>query len=453
MSVIRKTELTKVRFGRSDMMVTECCIGTMTWGSFNGKEEEAFAQLDKAVEMGANFFDTAELYPVAFNYGKTTEAWMGKWLTARTREGKIKRQDLYIATKCNPSRIGGPDWIEGVDGPGKNMPAGYCHSYEADILEKSCRASIERLCCGYIDLYQLHWPTRDCPIFGCFSFSPAGVNRPMPHANTLAPGEPGYAVFERQLLAIKRLLDAGLIKNWGLSNENAFGITMFCTLADKLGMARPVSCQNDFSLLNRTYESDTWEAAYRFGVVGLPYGCLAGGVLTGKYFDGTKWSQAAAADRPLDLCRMRKEKDFQPRYGMPMAMLAAAEYIKLAEQYGITPTELALSWARQRQCNTSIITGTTTVLQMEECINAFKIELPEELMKAVDVLHEQYRHPTQYFVDKPACMDAKWLGSAARSAKDPQGRLTSAARSPLVRVAVAAAAAGAAVALLITRPK
>jgi hypothetical protein len=158
----------------------------------------------------------------------------------------------------------------------------------------------------------------------------------MPHANTLAPGEPGYAVFERQLLAIKRLLDAGLIKNWGLSNENAFGITMFCTLADKLGMARPVSCQNDFSLLNRTYESDTWEAAYRFGVVGLPYGCLAGGVLTGKYFDGTKWSQAAAADRPLDLCRMRKEKDFQPRYGMPMAMLAAAEYIKLAEQYGFS---------------------------------------------------------------------------------------------------------------------
>jgi hypothetical protein len=71
-------------------------------------------------------------------------------------------------------------------------------------------------------------------------------------------------------------------------------------------------------------------------------------------------------------------------------------------------------------------------------------------MKAVDVLHEQYRHPTQYFVDKPACMDAKWLGSAARSAKDPHARLTSSALSQLVRCAVSAAAAGAAVALLIT---
>ena len=62
---------------------------------------------------------------------------------------------------------------------------------------------------------------------------------------------------------------------------------------------RLASRQNDFSLLNRTYESDTWEAAYRFGVVGLPYGALAGGVLTGKYIDGSPWSKAADADRPL----------------------------------------------------------------------------------------------------------------------------------------------------------
>ena len=94
-------------------------------------------------------------------------------------------------------------------------------------------------------------------------------------------GDPGYEMFERQVLAIKRLLDKKLIRHWGLSNENAFGITMFCTVADKLGVPRPITCQNDFSLLNRTYESDTWEAAYRFGVVGLPYGVLAGGVLSG----------------------------------------------------------------------------------------------------------------------------------------------------------------------------
>merc|ERR1711965_55222 len=117
-------------------------------------------------------------------------------------------------------------------------------------------------------------------------------------------GDGGVSVFERQVTAVGKLLDKGLIKHWGLSNENAFGITMFCLAADKLGVPRPVSCQNDFSMLNRTYESDTWEAPYRFGVVGLPYGCLAGGVLSGKYFAGSQEAADAEADRAISNCRM-----------------------------------------------------------------------------------------------------------------------------------------------------
>ena len=124
--------------------------------------------------------------------------------------------------------------------------------------------------CEYIDLYQLHWPTRDTPIFGAATFAPKGKLRPMAAKDHIPAGQPGYDVFERQVLAVKALLDKKLIRYWGLSNENAFGITMFCMAADKLGCPRPVSCQNDFSMLNRTYESDTWEAAYRFGVVRLP---------------------------------------------------------------------------------------------------------------------------------------------------------------------------------------
>eukprot|EP00854_Cymbomonas_tetramitiformis_P030842 gene30842-38653_t len=246
-------------------MVSEVCAGTMTWGSFNDKEEQAFEQMDKLIELGVNFFDTAELYPVAFNYGQTTEMWMGNWLEKRVAEGKV--------------------------------------------------------------------------------------------------------------LAIKQLLDKGLIKHWGLSNENAYGITMFCITCDRLGVPRPVSCQNDFSLVDRIYESDTAEAAYRFGVVGLPYGPLAGGVLTGKYFDKSKYSKADA-DRPVEECRMRKTPEFQPRYGFPAAMQATEKYMALAEKYGLTPTELALAWANSRPFNCSIIIGTTTVRQVEECVNAFKIELP-----------------------------------------------------------------------------
>lgn len=240
----------------------------------------------------------------------------------------------------------------------------------------------------------------------------------MPITTELEPGNPGYDAFESQILAIKNLFDKGLIKHWGLSNENAYGITMFCVAADKLGVPRPVSCQNDFSVLNRTYEQDTYEAAYRFGVVGLSYGNLAGGVLTGKYISGSKWQKEADADRPTAQWRMRSQPGFQPRYGMPVAMLATAEYAKLAEKYGITPTELALAWAIHRDCNTAVITGTTTVKQVEECLEAFKLELPQELMDAVDKLSEQFRIPACHMHDKPTCSKAEWLGADAVRATD-----------------------------------
>ena len=131
----------------------------------------------------------------------------------------------------------------------------------------------------------------------------------------------------------------GLVRHWGVSNENAFGITMLCATCVRLGCPLPVSCQNDFSILNQTYEEDTYEAAYRFGLVGLPYGALCGGTLTGKYFEKTKPTYAAkdAEERPLEKCRHRVIAGFQPRYGERRAMQAAREVVELAEAWGITP--------------------------------------------------------------------------------------------------------------------
>ena len=437
--VIRHDKLKKVKFGNSDMMVTQVCAGTMTWGSFNGKEEQAYAQLDKAViDMGVNFIDTAELYPVAFNYGKVTEQWIGNWLSKRVGEGRVDRKALYIATKVNPNGIGG-------EGNGKDIPW-KLHGFEEDVVEKSCRASIERLQCEYIDLYQLHWPSRDTPVFGCAQFYPEGKNRPTKFVDmgkdtkTPNPADGGMCVFERQVKSVKRLFDLGLIKHWGLSNENAYGITMFCLAADKLNVPRPVSCQNDFSLVNRSYEADTWEAAYRFGVVGLPYGALAGGVLTGKYRDHSKYAKKDP-DRPLSECRMRSQPEFQPRYGMPAAMAASDKYTALAEEYGLTPAEMALAWANQRPCNASIIIGTTTVRQVEECVNAFTLELPEELMKQIDDVHEEFRSPSLFMADKATCMKASWMGLDARHAKVPEGLLSIVGGAIRQRALLAAATA------------
>lgn len=358
------------------------------WGSFNENEDMAWDQLDALMRLGVNFLDTAEMYPVAWNYGKTTETWMGNWLSKRSEEGKVDRKKLYIATKVNCSAVGTPPM------PGRDKIG--VHAYEEDIVMHACKSSIARLKCEYIDLYQFHWPCRDTPVFGCAHFYPGGHNRPNPFVKE----QGGLESFERQVLGVKKLFDAGLIRNWGLSNENAYGITMFCMACDKLGVPRPVSCQNDFSLLNRTYEGDTWEAAYRFGVVGLPYGVLAGGFLSGKYLPDSKYADTDP-DRPLSKCRHKLKPDFQPRYAWPAAVLASEKYVAIAEDWGLTPAELALAWARDRQCNGSIIIGTASVKQVEDCVNAFKLEkLPEQLMNEVDDIFEEFRNPTRYYAIK-----------------------------------------------------
>ena len=401
-TVPRRTSLRKVKFGTTDMMVTEVCGGTMTWGSFNAEEELAHAQLDKLWELGVNFIDTAELYPVGWNYGALTEKWIGNWLSKRLADGTIPSRDqIYIATKINPSHIGA------VHPERKN---GTPHGYDSEIMQWSCKKSLERMQTTYVDLYQIHWPCRDTPIMSTPTFTPGGVNRFAKFHD-----EGTIEDFERIVKSVKELFDQKLIKHWGVSNENAFGITILCMTCLKLDCPLPVSCQNDFSILNQTYEEDTYEAAYRFGVVGLPYGALAGGTLTGKYFEKSKpiYHEKDADERPLDKCRHRVSADFQPRYGASLAMQATKEVVELAEEWNITPAELSLAWAIDRKCNASVIIGTTTVRQVEECVGAALIDLPVELKKAVDAIHEKYRNPTVFYADKEV-----WQNFEGRRAED-----------------------------------
>ena len=206
-------------------------------------------------------------------------------------------------------------------------------------------------------------------------------------ASRTSPGD--EKEFEAQVLAVKALFDAKLIKNWGLSNETAYGVTMFCLTCDRLNVPRPVSVQNDFNFNNQTFESNGAEACYALGVVGMPYGALGGGALTGKYLDAKY-----AGDRPLPLACHNAKPAFQTRYLSPAGQAATAAYVALAEQWGLTPTELALAWCRDRPYNAVVVTGTTTVQQCEETVAAFKLEpLPLELLDAVDAIHERHRSP------------------------------------------------------------
>eukprot|EP00511_Aplanochytrium_stocchinoi_P006097 CAMPEP_0204829316 /NCGR_PEP_ID=MMETSP1346-20131115/7424_1 /ASSEMBLY_ACC=CAM_ASM_000771 /TAXON_ID=215587 /ORGANISM="Aplanochytrium stocchinoi, Strain GSBS06" /LENGTH=387 /DNA_ID=CAMNT_0051959003 /DNA_START=128 /DNA_END=1288 /DNA_ORIENTATION=- len=383
--ITRAEELPVVKFGSSDMMVTRVCAGTMTWGSMNGEEKEAHNQLDALIELGVNFFDTAELYPVAFNYGKLTEQWIGNWMKTKLENSTFQRGDIYIATKCNPAGVGAPK-------KGK-------HGYDAATLMSSCKASLERLQCEYIDLYQLHWPCRDVPVFGPATYQNIRDGR----ESAVNKGE--LETFDQQVLSVKALLDAGLIKHWGLSNENAYGITMFCLTCDRLGVPRPISVQNDFSMNNRVFEGDTLEACYRFGLVGLPYGNLSGGVLTGKY-DMPPYPYEK--DRSLSISRHSKHPNFQSRYMNPMARKAARKYAAIAEKYGMTPTELALAWSNSRWYNAAVIIGTTTVRQVKECVKAFKITLPDELLREVEEVHEEFRNPSAIYAEASIAKNALW---------------------------------------------
>ena len=432
----------------------------MTWGSFVGEEAECHRQLQKMWDLGVNFFDTAELYPVGFrksgrkitdktdpDYGRVSERWMGNWLGPKLTEkeirryvvrinmlcrvlellnswtgclgrgrchselrgvggmdgiassvptdsptprlsGEDKREDIYLGTKVNPIGIGASE---------EDGFAGVLHRYEEDVVVSSCRASIERLQCDYIDLYQLHWPIRDLPLFGGISYILPGEhlkgrNMNVGDSSIESRGDVGDTKtayypdraasldldlhFEKQVLSVKKLFELKLIRHWGLSNENAFGLTMFCLAADKLGVPRPISLQNDFSLLNRTFEEGGLaEACYRFGVVGLPYGVLAGGLLSGKYRNEPREQRKGSNEKSDVVGRHTALPDYQSRYHYPAARAAAAAYADLAEENGMTPTELALVWARDRWYNGAVIMGCTTVEQVEECVGAFRIKM------------------------------------------------------------------------------
>ena len=221
------------------------------------------------------------MYPVAFNYGKTTETWIGNWLAARVGGGTVKREDLYFATKCNPLGTGG---TVGKQGKWKK------HAFDADRLRASCEASLSRLQCDYIDLYMLHFPSR----MGGEAFGWANWKDGRYDAARTSTG--AEADFEAQVRAVKGLFDANLIRHWGLSNETAYGVTMFCLTCDRLGVPRPVSVQNDFNFNNRTFETSCAEACHHLGVVGMPYGALGGGALTGKY--QAVWKSTSVSGAP-----------------------------------------------------------------------------------------------------------------------------------------------------------
>ena len=327
------------------------CLGTMTWGEQN-TEAEAFEQMDYAVAQGVNFFDTAEMYPVpprAETQGRT-ESYIGNWFRQRGGRGRI-----VLASKVS----GRADWLPHIRG-------GPVLSREH--IRAAIEDSLRRLQTDYLDLYQLHWPDRNTNYFGKLGYE---------HDS----GEDCVAL-EESVGAMGELLKAGKIRHWGISNETPWGLMRCVQLAHKLGLPPPVSIQNPYSLLNRSFEVGLAECAHREQVGLLAYSPLAFGVLSGKYLNG-QWPAGA---------RLTLFKRFG-RYTNPQAEQATAKYVALARDHGLDPAQMALAYVNSRPFLTSNIVGATTMAQLESNIASHGLRLPAEVIKGIEAIHQAQPNP------------------------------------------------------------
>jgi aryl-alcohol dehydrogenase-like predicted oxidoreductase len=350
-----------VQLGTSDLRVTPICLGTMTFGE-QVDEADAHAILDRALERGINFIDTAEMYSVPTReatYG-ATETIIGRWF----RKRPSARGRLVLATKvAGPSR--GMPWVRAGEG-----------LTPADIAA-SCEGSLRRLQADVIDLYQIHWPERNVPIFGATSYDPTKERSGTP--------------IHEQLQALDKLVRAGKVRHIGLSNETPYGVHEFVRLAEQHGLAPVATVQNNYSLLERSVENGLDETMHRLQVSLLAYSPLAFGLLTGKYDE----AGIDGPDTPRDARIGKYESVRKQRWGRPESLQAARRYSQLAREHGLTPTRMALAWCYGKWQVASTIIGVRTLQQLDEDIDAWGTKLSPELVAQIDKVRLELRDPAR----------------------------------------------------------
>ena len=338
------------RLGRTELQVTELCLGTMTWGEQN-TEAEAHAQMDYAVAQGINFFDAAEMYPVpprAETQGRT-EQYIGSWF-ARTG----KRKDIILASK--------------ITGPGDFAYLRGGARLDRKSVLAACDSSLQRLQTDYIDLYQIHWPERNTNYFGKLGYAPRDDAKATPIEETLS--------------ALAELIKAGKARHIGISNETPWGLAEYLRLHHEKNLPRVVSVQNPYSLLNRSYEIGLAEFSHREQIGLLAYSPLAFGVLSGKYLDGARPANG----------RITLFKRFS-RYTSEQADAAVREYVALARQHGLDPTQMALAHVSSRPFVTSTIIGATTMNQLRSNIASASLTLSEDVQQGIEKIHQFHTIP------------------------------------------------------------
>lgn len=339
------------KLGRTDLHVSEICLGTMTWGEQNS-EAEAHAQLDYAVAQGVNLIDTSEMYPVPprAETACRTEMYLGSWLKRQPRD------KVVVASKvAGPGRR---DWLRN----GKT-------ALTRDNIAEALNDSLKRLQTDYLDLYQIHWPDRNVQMFGANAFNPERERQTVP-------------ILE-QIEAMAQFIKNGKIRYYGLSNETSWGLSRFCWLAEQHGLPRPASIQNVYNLISRQFDLDLSEVSYRENVPLLAYSPLAGGRLSGKYLSEPNPAGA----------RFTLFPQFQPRNSRPAVEPAVAEYAALAKKRGLASDAMALAFVRQRWFVGTTIIGATTMEQLKRNIDSINVTLDADTLKDIEAIHTRFSTP------------------------------------------------------------
>ena len=343
------------RLGKTDLMVSELCLGTMTYGN-QTPQADAHTQMDMALDAGINFIDAAEMYPVNPIAKETiglTEEILGNWFKQTGR-----RNEWILATKHSG---------EGMEHARNGAPI------SSKTVPEAVEGSLKRLMTDHIDLYQLHWPNRGSYMFRKnWTFDPTTQNRTETLQN-----------MADVLGALGREIEKGRIRHIGLSNESAWGTMMWLQVAQAMAGPRMESIQNEYSLMCRMADTDLAEVMVHEEVSLLPFSPLAAGLLTGKYQNGAVPDGSRMAING-NLGGRKTDRAFE----------AVDAYAKVAQEAGLDMALMALAWSAQRPFVASSIFGATTADQLAHLLKAEDMTLSADVLKALDETHK--KHPMPY---------------------------------------------------------
>jgi len=343
--------------GRTGIQVSAIGLGTMTFGEQN-TEAQGHEQIDYALDQGVNLIDTAEMYsvpPRAETYG-ATERIIGSWLKKSGR-----RSEIILATK-----VAGPGAVLGV----KHVRRGDNRLDRGNILA-AVDASLARLQTDYIDVYQLHWPSRPANYFGRLGYE---------HAEALQPAQ--AVSIEETLDVLDELVRIGKVRHIGLSNETAWGLHRYLQLSESRGRARVVSIQNPYSLLNRTFDIGLAEMCIREDVSLFAYSPMAFGVLSGKFLGGARPPEARMVRWPR-----------YSRYSSEPAARASETYADIAARHGLVFAQMSLAFCRQQRFMTSVLVGATTMEQLRMNLGSSSLTLSVDVLKEIEAVHRAHPNP------------------------------------------------------------